>query len=81
MKSNNFDPNRLLLFHARQFASYVARYKKSDCDLQERLHLDMAHVIDLSNERLEIAKRSLASRMELEIRNPGVNRQPLRTSD
>ncbi|KYK47956.1 hypothetical protein A1D31_27845 [Bradyrhizobium liaoningense] len=76
MKSANFDPNRLLSFHARQFASYVARYKKSDCDMQERLHMEMAHVIDLSNARIESAKRTHESRLELDIRDFVVNRQP-----
>lgn len=75
MKSDNFDPNRLLLFHARQFATCVARYKKNDCDMQERLHMEMAHLIDLSSARIEAAKRTHESRLELDIRDFVVNRR------
>ncbi|MGL9621345.1 hypothetical protein QRQ56_25350 [Bradyrhizobium sp. U531] len=74
--NKDFDPHQLLLFQARQFASYVARYRDCDCEIQERLHEDMAHLIDLSNRGIEAAKRSHECRLAFDIRDSVLRRWP-----
>jgi hypothetical protein len=44
--------------------------------MQDRVHMDMAHLIDLSNARIEAAKRSQEYRLAFDIRDFVVKRRP-----